>query len=252
MLVVGGAMIVPPARAQNSMIGATVCQGSSTVSLAQPVSDSTVAQATVPLAGAVAQANQIEVYVDDVFDSVIPLTMGQVSFAGSVQLSPGTHTIKVVAISICPGASGSASSVVTYELPPDTTPSTGEETSTNVENSGEHMTVTAGGELPSGGTGGAPFPEQLTIPFQRFLGWLNINVSDSAEGQGLSVWRAVVIGGGLYLMVVGVATTAVQAVASMPAVSALLPNVTTTGRVRWLSWGFRGVGLAIVLGSLFL
>jgi len=239
-------------QAQGTTIGATVCQADSVVSLTQPVSDSTVTDPTVPLAGSVTQANQIEVYVDDVFDSIIPLTMGQTNFTGSVRITQGTHTIKVVAINICPGANGSASSVVTYEPPPEPTPSTGGETPTEVGSEGGVTVSTAGGEITSEGTGGQPFPEQLSIPFQRFLGWLNINTADTTEGQSLSLWRAVVIGSGLYLLVVGVATTAVQMIASIPAITALLPSPTTTGRVKWLSWGFRGLGLLLVLGGLFL
>lgn len=233
-------------------VGATVCQTESMVSLTQPVSDSTVTTATVPLAGSVMQANQIEVYVDDVFDSTIPLAMGQTTYTGAVQIAEGTHTIKVIAVNVCPGPNGSASSVVTYEPPPETAPSTGNETPTETGGEDGVVVSTAGGEITGEGTGGQPFPEQLSIPFQRFLGWLNITTADTTEGQSLSLWRAVVIGGGLYLLVVGVATTAVQMIASIPAVTALLPAPTKVSRVRWLSWGFRGLGLLLVLGGLLL
>lgn len=245
--------IVHTAHAEGTIVGATVCQAQSSISLTQPVSDSTVTTPGVAVGGTVSQSNQIEVYIDDVFDSIIPLTIGQTSFAGSVQIAQGTHTIKVVAINLCPGANGTASSVVTYEPPPDTTPSTGGETPTNVGSESGGVTVsTAGGEITGEGTGGQPFPEQLSIPFQRFLGWLNINTADTTEGQSLSLWRAVVIGSGLYLLIVGVATTAVQMIATIPVVATFLPAPTTAGRVKWLSWGFRGVGLLLVLGGLFL
>ncbi len=233
-------------------VGATVCQGGSAVTLTQPVSDSTVTEATVPLAGSVTQANQIEVYIDDVFDSVIPLTLGQSTFTGSAQIVQGTHTIKVVAIDICSGVNGTFSSIVTYEPPPDTVPSTGGETPTDVGGGDNDTVLTAGQELKDEGVGGQPLQVQLSIPFQQFLGWLNINTADTTEGQSLSIWRAVVIGSGLYLMVVGVATTAVQLIASVPAISALLPAPTNAGRVKYLSWGFRGLGLLLLLGGLFL
>lgn len=244
--------IVSTSYASGTTVGATVCQSTSQISLAQPVSDSTVTQPTVPLAGAVAQANQIEIYIDDVFDSVIPLTIGQTNFTGSVELSQGTHTIKVVAINICPGPNGSASSVVTYSSPPDTTPSNGQTTQTTVSEPSKEAVSTQGGEIKNTGTGGQLFPEQLSIPFQRFLGWLNINTADTTEAHSLSLWRAVVIGSGLYLLIVGVATTAVQLVASVPFVTAILPAPTASGRVKRLSWVFRGLGLLLVLGGLFL
>lgn len=242
-------------KAQMTTVGATVCQSSSNISLTQPVSDSTVTQSTIPLAGTVNQANQVEVYIDGTLDSVIPLTVGQTSFISSVALSLGTHTIKVIAVNSCPGPSGEASSVVTYQLPPDTSPSTGDNTSTNVDEQSGGVTVsTEGGQLPTDATAGngSLFPEQLTIPFQRFLGWLNINTADTTESHGLSIWRAVVIAGGLYLVVIGVATTALQLIASIPAVTSLLPSPTLSGRMRWVSWGFRFVGLLLVLGGLFL
>jgi hypothetical protein len=254
-IIVGTLGLALPAKAQTSIVGATVCQSASSISLAQPVSDSTVTQPSIPLAGTVDQANQIEVYIDGALDSIIPLTVGQTSFVGSVALSLGTHTIKVVAVNVCPGPNGQVSSVVTYEQPPNTSPSTGETTPTNVgSQQGGETVSTKGGELPSDSTNGEGtlFPKQLALPFQRFLGWLNINTGDTTESHGLSIWRAALVAGGLYLVVIGAATTAVQMVAGIPVITSILPSPTLSGRMKWVSWGFRFGGLLLVLGGLFL
>lgn len=243
--------VVSDTKAQMTTVGATVCQSSSSISLTQPASDSTVTQASIPIAGTVSQANQIEVYVDGALDNIIPLTVGQTSYVSSVMLSLGTHTIKVVGVNVCPGANGEASSVVTYQLPPDTSPSEGSDTPTTV---GGGVTVAPAGSLPADATEGKGvlFPKQLTIPFEHFLGWLNINTADTTEAHGLSLWRAIIIAGGLYLVFIGIATTALQLIASIPAIASFLPSPTLSGRMKWVAWGFRFIGLLLVLGGLFL
>ncbi len=246
-------IVVPHVLAQTS-IGATICQASSSVSFTTPLSDSVVTAATVPLAGTVNQANQIQIYVDDVFDSIIPLSIGQTTFSGSVQLTPGTHTIKAVAQTTCPGANGTASAVVTYTPPTQGTPSAGSTTPTVVNNSqtGGSVRVSTSGETLPTSSSSVLMPQVLVAPFQGVLGWLNINVGDSGEAHSLSLWRAMAIGVGLYLVIFGIAAIIIQMVASLPGVALFLPTQTASGRIKWVSWGFRGVGLLIVVAALLL
>src|SRR3990167_2389805 len=89
---------VAPSYAQQTIVAATVCLPASTVMIVEPASDSIVTEAAVQLSGSVSQANQIEVYVDDIFDHTIPLGIAQTSFTGVVQMTQGTHTLKLVAV----------------------------------------------------------------------------------------------------------------------------------------------------------
>jgi hypothetical protein len=237
----------------STTVGAIICAGSSTVTLTNPVSDSVVTDPSVPIAGTTSQSSQIVVSVDDVFDSVIPLSIGQSSFTGSVQIAQGTHTIKVVAISSCPGTDGSASSVVTYEPPPQTNPSTGGETPTQVEDGSGGVSVSAGAEQISTSDSDHPlFPKQVTLPFEQFAGWLNISISDQhGESPSLSIWRALVLSAGFYLAIIGVATAAVQSIAGIPVVVAALPGPTKGARVKRLGRAFRIFGVILILAALF-
>ena len=241
--ILASGILVSTVSAQTN-IGATICAAGSTVTLTTPVSDSVVTSPTVPLSGTVTQAGQIEVYINNVFDGVIPLNMGDTTYSGSVQLASGTHTIKVVAISDCPGVNGSASSVVTYAPPPQTTPSTGGNTPTQI--SGGVVISTDKTKLP-GEDKRDLLPEILTVPVEKTLDWLNItNVVDTAETKGLSIWRAVMLGAGMYLLIVGMAGIAIQWVVSLPPIAGLMTPMGTVGRHRIVSWGFRILGLLIV------
>lgn len=237
----------------STQIDVLLCETSSTVTLSTPVSDSIVTTPTVDVAGAVSQANQLEVYVDNVLDHIIPLTPSQTSFTGSVQLTAGTHTIKVVAIDACAGTNGSAQAVVTYQPPeePITPPggSTGSETPT------EAGGVQIGDPLPSSDSSEDKPPAETLLPvaiMAPLLEWLNINVADIGETESLSIWRAVTIGVGMYLLTVGMATVVVQSVATLPAIQAAIPGATPGLRTKWISRGFRLLGIAIILAALFL
>lgn len=231
-------------------IDVAVCAPSSTIVLMSPVNDSVVTQPIVPISGTVTQANQIEVYIDGIFDSIIPLTPSQTSFNDSVQLAPGTHTIKVVAVDACAAMNGTTQVVVTYEAPspqiPEPDESTGSSTSTHVDG------VRIGGEpveeAPKNPTQSMP----VLAPIGLILEWLNIRIVDTADVQGLSLWRAILIGAGLYLLIVGVAVVVLRWLISIPALATLIPATQTNQRIRWLSILFRLLGLLLVLAALFL
>lgn len=243
-----------PTSAQSNVIAATICTTGSTITITQPVSDSTVTEPSIPLQGTVSQANQIEVYVNDVLDSVIPLSIGQISYSSTVQVSPGTHTIKVVAINSCPGADGSASSVVTYQPPPDSTPSTGSDTPTGVGDGTDGSGVVIGpdDQVQTDDSQAPLLPKEFTAPLESAMHWLNINTGDTKESATMPLWRAAAVGAGLYLVIVGVAASAVQFAAGIPAVAAVVPGPTLPARVRFLTWAFRGVGAIALLVGLFL
>jgi hypothetical protein len=247
------AMALPvAAQSAGTTVGLTVCVASSTITISSPTNDSVVNTSPVDISGTVTQANQVEVYVDDVLDHIIPLSMGQTSYSGSVGLAQGTHTVKVVAINACSGADGSASSVVTYTppSPPSSGGSTGKTTPTTVAGESPVDTSQTVQETPP--TTIDALPALITTPFTSVLQWLNITTTDAASGHGLTLWRAAVITGGLYLLVVGMAAVIVQMTASLPFVATIIPTASPPTRAKWVSVTFRILGLLMILGALLL
>ena len=236
-------------------VGAVICAPESQITLLQPVSDSVVTEAAITLEGTVKQASQIEITIDNTFDSIIQLNLGQTNFTGTVQLTTGTHTITVKAVNICPGVSGEATTVITYTPPPQT-PSSGTNTDTII-----------GGVSESSSTdgGGAPVDEspmqhgligEMLTTLEGVAQWLNIDIAGLQERDGLSVLtiqRAIVLTAGLSLAIMGLSPAIIQTVASAPVLSTVLHASTMgTGRVRFLSRGARLVGVILVTAALFL
>lgn len=248
-----------PVTAQaGSMVGATVCTNTSTITLDTPASDSVVTVPTVPISGSVTQASQVEIRVDNAFDSAIQLNMGQTTYSGSVQLSPGTHTIEVTAINICAGSNGTASSVVTFEVPPQT-PSTGGSTPTNVGGSSGGVTVGSAANTGKEGVdsqqSGGLLQQIVVKPLDMVGQWLNINQNDYAQADtaaSMGIVRAVTFGVGIYLLILGLGPSLVSPLAGLPALAAIIPGDTPALRVRWLRRMGRVLGLLLLLGTLFL
>lgn len=253
LLSFGSASVYALTNNGSTTIDAILCNPASTIAITAPVSDSIVTNPSVPLEGTVTQSNQIEVYIDTVFDHIIPTTPGQTSFSDSVQLTEGTHTVKVVAINACTGANGESQAVVTYQKP-ETGGGTGDGDSSGTDTPTE-AGVYIGEGVPSSESAGGDDKSDLLPPLAvmtPLLEWLNIKTADIGETQGLSVWRAVMMTAGMYLVTVGMATVVVQSVASLPALQAVLPSAPATTRGRWVSRGFRVGGLLLVLAALFL
>lgn len=102
----------------------------SSIAITQPSSDSLVNQSAVEVTGTVFRASQIEIYVNNAFGGVIPLSFGATDFSTPVSIGAGTQTIRLVAIDSCQAGNGEASVVLTYL--PNVTPSTGASTDTIV------------------------------------------------------------------------------------------------------------------------
>ncbi len=117
-------------HASGSTITAVVCGSTtgSTISIASPSSDSTVNKASFLVSGSVSGATQIEVRIDDAYNSTIPVAPAQTEFLFTVTLTMGTHTIKVIANDVCAVRDDAASLVVTYQ--PSVIPSPGSDVST--------------------------------------------------------------------------------------------------------------------------
>lgn len=252
-LAVTSTLLFTPHTSAQTMVGATVCGGSaSTITITNPVSDSVVTDPTITIEGSVAQSSQIEIRIDDTFDSIIPLTVGQTTYSSSMHLPMGTHTITVKAISLCPGTSGTASVVVTLEEPPQV-PSTGNTTDTSVGN----MTVNSDGEPMQEikTENGFGLFNSLLQPLEPLAQWLNITPRDVADQSGqssMTIGRAVAFTVGLYLSIIGFAPALLQALASFPPVISLLPAMNLPRRIRYLARFGRLAGVVLIVGSLFL
>ncbi|QHN42375.1 hypothetical protein GII36_00685 [Candidatus Mycosynbacter amalyticus] len=250
-----------PAWAQSSSVYATLCGTTSHITIAQPASDSTVTAAQVTVSGTVAQANQIEVYIDDEFDSTIPLTVGQTTYSGSVQLPNGTHTLRVEAINSCSGQNGEATSVVTYTIPPAQA-SSGTAAATGVAPAQGGAVTIGPAPTVSQGVGGAPrqeaamplgLPPLLGRPLEQALDWLNIAPHDQQSGAtGLSLGRAMFVVLGMYFLVLGAAPTLVHTLAGLGVVTRVTPQSNSARRQYLVRWGVRVAGLLVLLLALFL
>lgn len=112
-------------------IHAIICTDGASLQIEQPSGDSVITTSEVMLSGSVGQANQLEVYVDDQIDSIVSLPVEATTFQTTVQLAPGTRTIKIVAIDACQSKNATASIVMTYQ--PAVAASTGSATPTQIE-----------------------------------------------------------------------------------------------------------------------
>lgn len=237
----------PHASAQGTEVGAVVCGPASTVTLTSPTSDSVVTDAAIPIEGTVSQASQLEVRIDGAFDSVVPLSMGQTTFAASVQVAAGTHTIAVTALNVCAGPNGTASAVITYTPKPQT-PSTGTGTPTTIEG-----VMQPGEDYNYEPVGGLTPLEQLLQPVEGFAAWLNIDTGSQTDRVGsLSVGRALTITVGMYLLVLGLAPPVLMWASTLPVIAQALPALPAAGRIRLLGRVGRVIGLLLILGAFFL
>jgi|GEM_PF-4657154 len=241
-----------------SVVGATICTEASSVTLDAPVSDSVVTAPTVPLQGTVSQASQIEVRIDGSFDSSIPLNIGQMSYNGSVQLTPGTHTIEVSAVNICPGPNDTASAVVTYSQPPQQS-SQGSQTQTVVGNGqGATVNTATSSPLPQPGQPSWVSHTLNTVgqPLEATARWLNIDLGAGEQGQvagGMPVGRTIGFTLGVVLVVSNLIPAALYTVATLPAVSGAVPAFDAVRRYRrFLLVGGRLAGALLILAALFL
>lgn len=235
-----------------SVVGATICDSSSTINLSAPVSDSIVSIPTVQLSGIVQQASQIEVRIDDVFDGIIPISLGQTSFSSTIQLTAGTHTVKLTAINICSGSNAEVSTIVTYS-PPSQVPSTGSNTPTEVDGGVANDVNVNTTNQPIGGAGVIDWAAQ---PLKEIAKWLNIQTDDISVNDSiatLSIHRAVVVAAGMTLAVVGLSPAVIIGVAQLPVISNIVPSgMALRRRSHQIAKSGRYIGFVILIGALFL
>lgn len=236
-----------PAKAQaGSEVNAVICGLGAYINITSPPSDTIVTESTTVLKGAVQQATQIEVRIDGVYDSVVPIDVEQQVYEAPVHLTAGTHTITMKAIDSCGTNDSVASVVITYAPAPSTT-SDGMTTPTTA--GGVVIGGSDGEVVPSSGQGLLPLP--VLEAWESLMKWLNIKTLDTAENnaQQLTLLRALTIATGMYLAAIGLATSLVNILASrVPFKGA----VTMTERRRIVGRFWRIFGVVLLLLGFFL
>lgn len=118
----------------NSTIEVLVCptENESFLTPTQPQSDSVVNEPKVAISGQVGFISQVDFFIDDVYNNTIALGYSATEFESTVMLSPGTHTIKLVATDSCSHTIHTDIIVITYQ--PKAQPSIGEDVVTEVGN----------------------------------------------------------------------------------------------------------------------
>lgn len=226
-------------------LGVVLCGGQSTLTVTQPESDTVVTKSELAIKGSVGQAAQIEVLLDDEFNNVVPLDLGQTKYETIVQLTPGTHTIKLTAINMCDsGDDASVTLVVTYSPPPDRN-ADGEVIINPTDGTDGNAQLNA----PQG-TGG--WLEPLRGVIDNGLQMLDIrSFHDTGRYSQLSVTRAIVLIIGIYLIAFGPAIhMLVRFASTLPFIRSIEDKKSL--RVKAARWSIRAAGTILFVAALLL
>ncbi len=152
LLLIWATMPFSSLRAADTEVIVNVCGGSvtgSSITINSPQNDSVVSSQQVVVSGNVSNATQIEITIDGNYDSTLPLDPQANTYETTVNLSPGTHTIELVANDVCGQLNDSASVVVTYE--PTIQPGTGAPGATIISPGNGGVSVGSGPAFSSNG-----------------------------------------------------------------------------------------------------
>ena len=195
-IVVLAAAIMPTQLVSaESNLAAIICDPSQSAELTviRPRSDSVVNTADIELSGDVKQASQLELYVDDAYSGVVPLSYNDTTYTTTVAIGLGTHTIKVVAVDVCQVGNATASIVVTYQN--TTAASTGSQVPTNVDGSS-----TTGQSVASNRS---PLDQFILLPLMGLAQSLDLIAYDSTtpgQVQIANMFRFLIISAALLLL----------------------------------------------------
>jgi len=105
------------AESGSSTVQVMICpsEGESTLTITSPASDSVVGDSRMTISGAVQYISQLDIYIDEAYDTTTALEYDDTSYEEMLTLEPGTHTVKVVAFDSCHQTTHTQNIVVTYE-----------------------------------------------------------------------------------------------------------------------------------------
>jgi hypothetical protein len=234
-----------PAAAVDSEVGAIVCGTGSpgaAIDITQPNDDSVVDQAITTFRGSINNTSQIIVEIDGDYVSTVAIGSNQSVFDTDISLSEGTHTIKMTANDICGTMDASDSVVITYQ--PDTNPSNGETTPTEVD--GEpNVTVVTDEQIEDDDI--AQRIEQLPLigaAVSVVADFVNISGLESTVSTG-----NVTVGVARVGITVAALTSVVMASSLAPVAAQALPglaesfNISSHRSMIYLGWAIRGAGI---------
>jgi hypothetical protein len=223
--------------AAQSNVQVVVCRDTqpAALSVTSPKSDSVVGTPTLIVSGAVSQSHQLEVYVDGAFNSIESLPPDVSIYTTSIQLSPGTHTVKLVAVDACQIDNAAVELIVTYQ--PVSVPSNGNQVPTVIQGMTDvkEVAVAAGNPIDT-------FIIAPTLAVGKAIDLVPASAKNFKDSPANVIrFSALVTASALILLsgsfangVLGVSTQLHIAELSTPLVQS---------RVRWL---LRGVGVGIV------
>lgn len=202
----------PSGVSAESEVTAQVCGGSasSTVAITSPSSGDTITTIPVSISGTVSRASQIDIMVDGVYDSTVPVGATQTDFIADIMLSKGTHEIRFVANDRCHVENGVAVLTLTYappvvpddEDPTDTNTNSGEGGSSDV---GSGVQVTPDSPSKSGSSGNKSPLAVLIEPIQSIAAVLDVD-STLKDGAPQGALRVSLIVSGAFMASLGSAS----------------------------------------------
>lgn len=109
------ALLMAPIASAETGVRAVVCTGDSqpTLTISPEINDSVLRVNTVNISGLVERVSAVEVYANTEYDHTIAIPANETTFATSVRLPIGTHTLRIEAIGICSGNNATREAVVT-------------------------------------------------------------------------------------------------------------------------------------------
>lgn len=112
--------LTQPAAAIDSVVAVRICDDDSVgvVTIVAPTSDTVYHQSPLDMTVSTEFVNQVDIYVNDVYQKVVAIPAGQTAIDTTVRMVEGTQNIEVRGVGLCDGVTVRASIVVTYD-PPD-------------------------------------------------------------------------------------------------------------------------------------
>jgi hypothetical protein len=171
------------AQTPDDNIEVMICPDPSQSSLMvrEPQSDSVTDQPSADINGSIQLISQIDFFIDDVYNHTLALAHQDTSFSTKISLSPGTHTLKLVATDSCSNTVHTESMIITHE--PAIQPSIGQNVDTQVEGR-DDLTVNEGEVIePSKSIVQEVFDTVITAPLVNIGRALDIIAAPDARAD---------------------------------------------------------------------
>lgn len=176
-LVAGVLAYAPFVSAQGTSVNTTVCNStapsSALLTISSPNSGSVSSTASINVVGTIKDLTQVQIIVDGQYSNTVPVDANQQSISTTINLSEGTHVIKLIGVDVCQIENPEYEFAVTYE--PAAVDS---QTPTETASVGQNTVGSNSGATAGRGTDSTNEESPLvTIP--RVVGDISHNVLDA-------------------------------------------------------------------------